>query len=171
MKAAVALLGLVACSWAQEKKDPPKNMAVAPVVLTPASEVTLKFRGLKLDTATEVRFPAAPDLKAELGEKKAATVGRCGLTDRLAFRGHRPGPVPVSFEGPAPRPTRSPRLEQLPGSHNPPAAVLRASKIPLLPFQPLLPHRPRRPARLPKHGQRILRRADQGASIAPTRAK
>jgi hypothetical protein len=40
--------------------------------VAPGSEVTLKIRGVKLDAASEIRFPAHPALKAEAKEKKKA---------------------------------------------------------------------------------------------------
>jgi hypothetical protein len=70
--ALVALVGFLACAQAQEKKDEPRLTGLVPLEVSPGAEVTLKFRGLKLDTATEVRFPTQPALKAELKDKKKA---------------------------------------------------------------------------------------------------
>jgi len=69
---------LVACALAtaafaaDDKKDAPRLTGLVPLEVSPGTEVSLKFRGLKLDTATEVRFPALPGLKVELREKKKA---------------------------------------------------------------------------------------------------
>ncbi len=57
---------------ADDKKDAPRLMGVAPLEVSPGTEVTLKFRGLKLDTVTEVRFPALPAVKVDVKEKKKA---------------------------------------------------------------------------------------------------
>ena len=60
---------------AQEKKpDGPRVTAISPITVSPGTTVTLKVRGAKLSTATEVRFPTAPSVKVTLGEKKSADV-------------------------------------------------------------------------------------------------
>src|SRR5688572_3799548 len=57
---------------AQEKKDLPRITAIAPISVTAGAQTTLKIRGVKLDSASELRFPALPAVKAELKEKKKA---------------------------------------------------------------------------------------------------
>ena len=58
---------------AQDKKDtPPRIVAIAPLEICPGRDATLKIRGLKLDTVTEVRLPARPDVKVDVKEKKKA---------------------------------------------------------------------------------------------------
>lgn len=57
---------------AEEKKDAPRITGIAPIGVSPGTEAKLKIRGVKLDAATEVRFPAFPALKAEVKEKKKA---------------------------------------------------------------------------------------------------
>ena len=57
---------------AQDKKETPKLIAIAPLSISPGSEVQLKLRGLKLDAITAVRFPGVATLKAEIKEKKKA---------------------------------------------------------------------------------------------------
>jgi hypothetical protein len=55
---------------AEEKKDEARVTGLVPLEVSPGTEVTLKFRGIKLDTATEIRFPANSTLKAELKKKE-----------------------------------------------------------------------------------------------------
>jgi hypothetical protein len=55
---AVAVLATVA--QAQEKKDAPRITAIAPISITAGAPTTLKIRGLKLDAASELRFPTFP---------------------------------------------------------------------------------------------------------------
>ena len=57
---------------AQEKKDAPRITAISPIRVTPGTSVTFKIRGVKLDSATELRFPSVAGLKAEVKEKKKA---------------------------------------------------------------------------------------------------
>jgi hypothetical protein len=77
---AFALLALAAVSFrsseAQEKEkkpEPPRVTACAPLEVSPGVTATVRLRGLRLDSATELRFvPADPTIKAELKEKKKA---------------------------------------------------------------------------------------------------
>jgi hypothetical protein len=68
----VFLVGLALCARAQDKKDAPRLTGAVPLEISPGADATLKFRGLKLDSATEIRFPSAAALKAELKDKKKA---------------------------------------------------------------------------------------------------
>jgi hypothetical protein len=54
------------------KKEPAGITAVDPASLIAGSKVSLKIRGFKLKEATEIRFPKAPGVKAEIKEKKDA---------------------------------------------------------------------------------------------------
>ena len=74
MRTFAALLALTFTAIAEEKKDTPRVTGIAPMEVSPGAQVTLKFRGLKLDTATEIRFPAQPALKAVIKDKKGADV-------------------------------------------------------------------------------------------------
>ena len=67
-----ALLALMPLAFAQEKKDAPRVIAVAPIFLTAGEKTTLRLRGEKLKDASEVRI--APDSAAVLKDKKDATV-------------------------------------------------------------------------------------------------
>lgn len=69
-----ALVAVVATTTAQDKKDVPRITAIAPMSVTAGSVANLVVRGLKLDSATEIRFPGWPALKAELKEKKKAAL-------------------------------------------------------------------------------------------------
>jgi hypothetical protein len=57
---------------ADDKKDAPRITGLVPLEVSPGAEVSMKFRGLKLDTVTEVRFPAFPAVKVEVKESKKA---------------------------------------------------------------------------------------------------
>jgi hypothetical protein len=63
---------LSAAPAADDKKDAPRLTGMVPLEVSPGTDVTLKFRGLKLDTVTEVRFPALPTVKVDMKEKKKA---------------------------------------------------------------------------------------------------
>jgi hypothetical protein len=67
-----ALLWAASSASALDSKDAPRITAIAPISVTPGAQVTLKIRGVKLDAATEARFPSRPELKVELKEKKKA---------------------------------------------------------------------------------------------------
>lgn len=72
---AIALLWPFAGYAQKEKAETPRITALAPLHVSPGSEVTLKIRGVKLSAATEVRFPGARIAPAvELKEKKSADV-------------------------------------------------------------------------------------------------
>ena len=64
----------ISSAHAQDKKDEPRLTGLVPLEVVAGTEITLKFRGIKLDTATEIRFPGQPALKAEVKEKKKATL-------------------------------------------------------------------------------------------------
>jgi hypothetical protein len=70
--AALALVCLAAGLRAEDKKDAPRIIGIAPMDVVAGQATTLKLRGVKLDAVTEVRFPAVPGLKAEVKEKKKA---------------------------------------------------------------------------------------------------
>lgn len=68
----MAIIAAALPSFAQDKKDTPRITAIAPIGVTAGTEAKLKIRGVKLDAATEIRFPAHPALKAEVRDKKKA---------------------------------------------------------------------------------------------------
>ncbi len=75
LRASFAVLLLLFAARAEDKKEDPSPSvnAWAPLEISPGQTATVLLRGLKLDEATEVRFPAAGDhIKATLGEKKKA---------------------------------------------------------------------------------------------------
>ena len=72
MKLAVALALVAVAAFAEEKKDEPLVMAIAPLQLTSGEMNTLHLRGLKLKDATEVRV--TPESAATLKEKKDAAL-------------------------------------------------------------------------------------------------
>src|SRR3954454_2854130 len=56
-----------------KKKDSPRVTAVAPLAVAPGAKVTMRLRGLGIDTATEVRFPDAKVApKAEIKSRAKA---------------------------------------------------------------------------------------------------
>src|SRR3954447_25830632 len=56
-----------------KKKDPPRVTAVAPLAVAPGAKVTMRLRGTRIDTATDVRFPdAKAALKADIKSKARA---------------------------------------------------------------------------------------------------
>src|SRR5688572_7657160 len=84
LRAAVSA-ALLACrlAGAQEpKKEAPGITAIEPASLVAGSKSTLKVRGFKLKEASEVRFPKAPGVKAEIKEKKDAAQPN-GLENKL----------------------------------------------------------------------------------------
>jgi hypothetical protein len=69
----IAILTLGTPVIAQDrKKEVAAITAVEPASLVTGGTATLKVRGFKLKEATELRFPKAPGVKAEIKEKKDA---------------------------------------------------------------------------------------------------
>src|SRR3569832_2264860 len=69
----VVMLARASCAAAQEpKKEAAGSTALEPASLVNGVKASLKIRGFKLKDATEIRFPKAPGVKAEIKEKKDA---------------------------------------------------------------------------------------------------
>ena len=62
----------VAAGADEPRKEPAGITAVEPAALVSGGTATLKIRGFKLKDASELRFPKAPGVKAEIKEKKDA---------------------------------------------------------------------------------------------------
>jgi hypothetical protein len=73
---AMVSFALLGPALADEKKDPaPAITAIAPLEIVPGTTSTLRVRGLRLDTATEIRFAGAPSqIVAVVKEKKKTEV-------------------------------------------------------------------------------------------------
>jgi hypothetical protein len=71
---AVALPGAAADDKKGEKKESPRITASVPFAIVPGTTNQIKIRGLNLTNATELRFPGAQSLKAEIKSRGKATV-------------------------------------------------------------------------------------------------
>jgi hypothetical protein len=68
-----AFAALQACPFVladEPKKETASITAIEPASLVAGGKTTLKIRGFKLKDATELRFPKAPGVKADIKEKK-----------------------------------------------------------------------------------------------------
>ena len=68
----VAVRVVAAQDKKSEKKDGPKVLVAAPLGVAPGQAARVSVRGLKLDGATEVRFPGVAAAVRLLGKGKAA---------------------------------------------------------------------------------------------------
>jgi hypothetical protein len=95
----------------EPKKETASITAIEPVSLVTNSKATLKIRGFKLKDATEIRFPKATGIKAEIKEKKDAAqpnglenkqVGESQILVEIALPpGFDPGPLEFVIATPA----------------------------------------------------------------------